>query len=203
MMKMFVFILLALLMPISSFAATLSGSLTFAKKAPFTGVLFANGGEGPSSAHLDQTNKVFDSNLLVVAPGGKITFQNSDDFQHNVFANDSKTDVKFDVGLMEQGQTTEVEVAWKENTITRIGCKIHPKMRSYVANINSDSYHIFPFEKKVKEYGIDLEVGTHNEFILLIPKYDALTFTLNAGESTTLEVTRKGKKRATLNVTLN
>lgn len=197
-----VLLILCFLLPISSFAATLSGSLVFTKKPPFTGVLFANGGKGPESAKLDQKNKVFDSNLLVVGTGGNITFKNSDDFQHNVFANDPKTNVKFDVGLMEKGQSTDLPVGWEENTITRIGCKIHPKMRSYIANINSDTFHVFPFEKKIKEYAIELDADSHESFTLSIPKYDELIFTLKSGESKTLEVTRKGKKRASLTVTL-
>lgn len=196
-------LLASLCLPVSAFAATLSGNLVFDKKAPYTGVLYANGGKGPASAQLDQSNKVFDKNVLVVGAGGKITFKNSDNFQHNIFANDPNTNVKFDVGLMEQGQSKEINANWQENTMTRIGCKIHPKMRSYIANVNSDAYHVFPFAKGTKDYPVSLDVGSHTEFTLSIPKYDAIKVNLAPGESKTIDVTRKGKKRATLTLALN
>lgn len=192
-----------LLLSFPAVASTLVGTLVFEKKAPYTGVIYAEGGQGPASAELDQKNKVFDKKLLVVGSGGELTFNNSDDFQHNIFANDPNSGVKFDVGLMEKGQQKQVTANWAENTVTRIGCKIHPKMRSYVANINSDTYQVLPFAKKVKSYDINLQAGSHNTFTLAMPKYDPVIVTLKSGESKTVDVLRKGKKKATLTLTLN
>lgn len=193
--------LFILSLPVS--ASTLVGTLVFEKKAPYAGVIFAEGGKGPAAVELDQKNKVFDKKLLVVGSGGELTFNNSDDFQHNIFANDPNSGVKFDVGLMEQGQQKQITANWAENTVTRIGCKIHPKMRSYIANINSDTYQILPFEKKVTSYDIKVEAGNHKRFTLAMPKYDPVVVTLAPGESKTVDVLRKGKKKATLTLTLN
>lgn len=195
-------IALSLAVSTNGIAANLSGSLTFDKKAPFTGVLYAKGGSGPKTDNLDQANKVFDKKLLVVGKGGEITFKNSDSFQHNIFANDATNNVKFDVGLMEQGQSKQITTDWDEGTVTRIGCKIHPKMRSYIANVNSDAYHVFPFAKGQKDYPFDLDVGSHSQFTLNIPKYDPINVNMSAGETKTIEVTRKGKKKATLTLAL-
>ena len=184
-------------------SATLTGNITFVKKPPFTGVLYANGGSGPSSAELDQSNKVFDKKLLVVGEGGNLKFKNSDSFQHNIFANDPNTNVKFDVGLMEQGQTKEIKADWKSGSVTRIGCKIHPKMRSYIANVPSDKFQVFEFEKKVKEYSVKLDVGSASTFTLSIPKYDDVVVSLSQGESKSVDIMYKGKKKATMTLSLD
>jgi plastocyanin len=183
-------------------AATLTGELSFVKKPPFVGILYAKGGEGPKAAELDQANKVFDKKVVIVGQNGEITFKNSDEFQHNIFANDPNSGVKFDVGLMNQGQTTKVTANWSENTLTRIGCKIHPKMRSYIANVNSDTYQVLPFTKKQKSYSIELDAGSATTFVLQIPKYDPVEVTLSPGEAKSVEVLYKGKLRANLSLTL-
>jgi len=89
---------------------------------------------------------------------------------------------------------------WAKDTIVRIGCKIHPKMRAYIANINSDHFQIFEFQKKKKTYSVHItDVPTLNrEITLMIPKYDAITITLNKGENKTIDITKKGKVRGTL-----
>lgn len=183
-------------------AGELSGKITFSKKAPFAGVLFvADGANGPSKTIIDQKDKVFTSKLAVIGANGMLEFSNSDTFQHNIFANDRRTGIKFDVGLMETGQTSSVKADWKDNTITRVGCKIHPKMRTYVANIQSSAYQVFEFDKKVKEYEVSLSSSSSsNDFVLMIPKYDKLAFTLKPGEENTFDITRKGKKKATLTI---
>lgn len=181
-------------------ADTVSGTLTFDKKAAFVGLFYANeGASGPAAATMDQKNKVFTDKLAVVGKGGNVTFNNSDDFQHNIFANDPNTNVKFDVGLIEPGQTSNVSVDWSENTLTRVGCKIHPRMRTYIANVTTETYQVIDFEKKNKSYDIKLDVtASQNSFSLVIPKYDKIDVTLAKGESKTVDVTRKGKKKATL-----
>jgi plastocyanin len=183
-------------------SATLTGTLEFVKKPSFVGIIYAEGGVGPATAQLDQSNKVFDKKMIVVGNNGEITFKNSDSFQHNIFANDPKTGVKFDVGLMNEGQNSNVTVNWADNTLTRIGCKIHPKMRSYIANVNSDAYQVLPFEKKQKTYPIKLEAGNHTKFVLQIPKYDPVEVELKSGEQQSVDVLYKGKKRATLTLQL-
>lgn len=197
--------LFAVILIVSSMQAwAVSGKLVFEKKPPFAGALFAKSGSGSTNntASLDQSNKVFNKKAFAVSNGGKIEFKNSDTFQHNIFANDAKSGVQFDVGLMEPNTMTNLDVSWEENTLTRIGCKIHPKMRSYILNTQSDYVHLFEFEKAVKEYDIsiaDVPADT-TAFVLLLPKYDILEFELAPGESKSIDVMRKGKKKATLTV---
>lgn len=202
-MKFIVFITLSFLST-CALAEQLTGTLIFDKKAPFVGLLYANEkSKGPKQADVDQKDKQFTKKIAIIGPGGKLEFTNSDSFQHNIFANDPSTGVKFDVGLMETGQTANIAVDWTENTLTRVGCKIHPRMRTYIANVPSNSYQILEFEKKVKDYKIDLNVNNgQNKFVLMIPKYDKVEFTLGPGEEKTLDVTRKSKKKGTLTVTL-
>jgi len=181
-------------------ADTINGTLTFDKKAAFVGLFYANEvTQGPSAASVDQKGKLFTDKLAVVGKGGNVEFNNSDDFQHNIFANDPNTNVKFDVGLMEPGQTSNVDVDWSENTLTRVGCKIHPRMRTYIANVTTETYQVIDFQKKDKSYQINLDVAAgQNHFSLVIPKYDKIDISLGKGESKTVDVTRKGKKKATL-----
>ena len=69
-------------------------------------------------------------------------------------------------------------------------------MRTYVANIQSSAYQVFEFEKKVNVYDVKLNNSSSvNEFVLMIPKYDQLTFTLALKEEKTLEVTAKVRKK--------
>lgn len=185
----------------STNADVISGEITFAKKAPFAGVLFVKQSKSASvKASMDQLNKKFTKKVTLGAPGTAVTFNNGDSFDHNIFANDLKNKVSFDIGLMPSGQASEIKMDWKEDTMVRIGCKIHPKMRSYIANVNSDYYQTFEFQKKVKSYPvsiIDVPADQH-EIELLIPKYEKITITLLKGESKTVDITKKGKVRGSL-----
>jgi len=149
---------------------------------------------------MDQLDKQFTKKVSVGAPDSKVTFKNGDDFDHNIFANDLANKISFDIGLMPSGQTSELKMDWLPDTIVRIGCKIHPKMRSYIANVNSDYYQAFEFQKKIKTYPVNiLEVPAHNrDIVLMIPKYEQLTLNLMQGESKTVDIVKKGKVKGTL-----
>ena len=185
-------------------ADVISGELTFTKKPPFTGILYVEGtGSSAKSPLVDQKDKAFTTKIAVGAPSNDIKFKNSDTFDHNIYANDSKQKVKFDVGLMTPGNDISMTMDWPQDTLVRIGCKIHPKMRGYIANVNSDHYHAFDFQKKVKSYKFSIEgvPGSADKVVLLMPKYDTQTITLAKGQTQTVDVTRKGKVRATLTLT--
>lgn len=186
---------------LTSMADTLSGTIVFDRKAPFAGALYAKeNSAGNTKAEMDQTNKVFDKKIVAVGNGGNIEFKNSDEFQHNIFANDPNSGAQFDVGLMESGSKSELAVTWRENTLTRIGCKIHPKMRSYILNVPTKTFQLFEFEKKVKEYKVELKnVDSATEsFVLSIPKYDDLEVNLAEGESKTVDILKNGKRKGQL-----
>lgn len=185
----------------SAIADTVTGKITFVKKPPYAGALYVKeSATGVSAATLDQSNKVFNQKIFAVSNGGKIQFKNSDEFQHNIFANDPNSGVQFDVGLMNPGANLDLDVKWQENSLTRIGCKIHPKMRSYILNVPTKVFQLFEFEKKVKEYDVSLAnvQASHNTFVLSLPKYEEIEVTLNPGDEKTVDILRKGKVRGSL-----
>ena len=194
---------------IGSSAATadvISGKLEFVKKPPFTGILYvSNAGESDKKPAIDQKDKAFTTKIAVGSPNNIMQFSNSDTFDHNIYANDKKQKVKFDVGLMTPGNSTKLKMVWPDDSLVRVGCKIHPKMRSYVANIKSDHYHPFAFEKKVKSYDFKIEQVPSDKKLLtlLMPKYDKQIIELAKGESKIIEITRKGKVKGSLTITRN
>jgi hypothetical protein len=182
-------------------ADTIKGKIEFVKKPPFTGILYiGDSGGDKKQPMIDQQDKAFTTKIAVGIPNDIIKFSNSDTFDHNIYANDAKQKVKFDVGLMTPGHSTKLKMVWPDDSLVRIGCKIHPKMRSYVANINSRFYHAFQFTKKVKSYQFSIAKvpDDKSQLTLIMPKYDKLTIELKKGESKTVEVKRKGKVKATL-----
>lgn len=184
-------------------ADVINGKIEFVKKAPYTGLLYVPGsGQSVKSPMIDQKDKAFTTSIAVGSPNNTIKFKNSDTFDHNIYANDRKQKVKFDVGLMTPGNATELKMEWPEETLVRIGCKIHPKMRGYVANVSSDHFHAFEFKKKVKSYDFKIEQvpGDKNQLILLMPKYPKQTIDIKKGESKTIDIQRKGKTKATLTI---
>lgn len=199
-------ILALLLLAVSqmSLADVITGKLEFKKKPPFAGLLYVTDDSGSDKKPLiDQKGKQFTTKIAVGSPDNVITFKNSDTFDHNIYANDGKQKVKFDVGLMTPTNQTQLTMDWPKETLVRIGCKIHPKMRSYVANVTSDHFQAFEFQKKVKSYDIKIDgvPAGKNQLKLLMPKYDKLTIDLKKGETKTIEVKRKGKLRGSLTLT--
>lgn len=195
---------LTLVMGQSAIADTISGKLEFTKKPPFAGVIYVAGsGSSEKKPAIDQKGKAFTTKIAVGVPNEMIDFINSDTFNHNIYANDKKQNVKFDVGLMTPDNATQIKIDWPNETLVRVGCKIHPKMRSYIANIKSDHFQALSFEKKVKNYDISIKQvpGDKHQVVLLMPKYDKLTVELKKGESKTVEITRKGKPRGSLTLT--
>ena len=187
--------------PAASLADVISGEITFIKRAPFSGVLFVKQDQAAQvTATMDQLDKAFTKKAVVGSPGSTIIFKNGDSFDHNIFANDLGKKISFDVGLMPSGQSTELSRDWQQNTMVRIGCKIHPKMRAYIANVNSDHYQVFEFQKKVKKYTVNIEdvPGDSHQLACMIPKYDTIELTLAPGESKMVDIIKKGKVKGTL-----
>ena len=141
--------------------------------------------------------------LGVASHQGQLKLENQDKFEHNIFANDAKSGVEFDIGLMPPGSSQSIKADWQTNTLVRIGCKIHPKMRSYIANIPSDNYLGFEFVKKQKTVLFELKDvdANSNQFVLLLANMDKLEITLAKGESKTIEIVRKGKKKGSISLT--
>ena len=190
-----------------SVADTVTGTLTFIKKASFAGVVYMEAIEGYEApliegANVDQLDKKFTKKIVVGGKGGTVSFRNSDAIDHNIFSNDSHSGVKFDVGLMVPAGKKTIDVTWEERLLVRYGCKIHPKMKSYIFTSPTSFYQVMEFEKKVKSYSFVLEnvPSELTEVSLMIPKYDTATLKLAEGESKEMVVIRKGKKKAILTV---
>ena len=185
-------------------ADSLAGELNFTKSLPFVGILYFKDNSGsPNANSIDQKNKIFGHRLVPVSKDGALNFVNSDDYAHNIFANDIKKGIKFDVGLMPPGHNLSLKVDWQEDILLRVGCKIHPKMRAYVANISSRAYQIFNFEKRINTFpvainNIDPEL---TRATLLLPKYDPIEIDITTGQTVTVDITKRGKIKGTLTLT--
>lgn len=184
-------------------AQSISGTITFIKKPPMVGIAYI-----PSTtsntipAEIDQLDKQFTTKMAVIKPGDSVTFKNSDNVEHNVFANDVKESAKFDVGLMPPGGEKQIRVDWKENSIVRVGCKIHPKMRTYLASIDTPYHKIIEFQKGKQEYKFTINNIPKDSKALFfnIPKYDVVALDLSVGTSWTMDITKKGKVRGHITI---
>ncbi|PCJ16527.1 MAG: hypothetical protein COB04_10665 [Gammaproteobacteria bacterium] len=187
----------------SAVADTVSGTIEFLKKPPLAGLLYLVGGkQAANSDQLDQKDKKFTKDILVRSAGGEIVFNNSDSVDHNIFANDTKTNAKFDVGLMATGNQIKKTFDWPIGSMIRIGCKIHPKMKSYIVTTDSVHYESFQFKRSGGPYSFSLTdiPSQQNEFILSIPRYDPVKISLNAGESKTVVIIKKGKEKGSITI---
>jgi plastocyanin len=187
-----------------SLAKSISGTISFIKKPPLVGIAYIPSEDSyTSKSEIDQLNKQFTAKMVVAKPGDSVTFRNSDNVDHNVFANDIKQSAKFDVGLMYPGGEKQVLVNWQENSIVRVGCKIHPKMRTYLASIDTPHYEIIEFQKDKKTYTFTIAnvPESANTLLFDIPKYDKVTIDLSTDSSWTAKITKNGKLRG--NITIN
>jgi plastocyanin len=185
-------------------AKSISGTISFIKKPPLVGIAYIPSEDSyTSKSAIDQLNKQFTAKMVVAKPGDSVTFRNSDNVDHNVFANDIKQSAKFDVGLMYPGGEKQVLVNWQENSIVRVGCKIHPKMRTYLASINTPHYEIIEFQKDKKTYTFTIAnvPESANTLLFDIPKYDTVTIDLSTDSSWTAKITKNDKLRG--NITIN
>ena len=199
--KLFIIVPLSLYFVSCAFADTVTAELAFTKRPPFAGLIYLVDNKTTSSqVTVDQKDKQFTKKLQVGSSGQQIKFNNSDEVEHNIFTNETKHSANFDVGLMPPGATSAVELNWQENSIVRIGCKIHPKMRAYIANILSDYYQVIDFEKSKKTYQIQINdvPKTLTTMNLLMPGYKNMEFELQPGETKEVPISKKGKQRGTL-----
>lgn len=193
---------------VSTFAAagTLEGVLTFEKRNPYVGVAFfsdATDGGPEICGALDQKDKAFSDMLVVGKTGCEIGFTNSDDTDHNIFANDLESGVSFDVGLIEPGGSAATTVSWSEGHLVRLGCKIHPKMVSYIANLPTRHFSVIEFVNGQSEthFAIGNVPDDASEVTVILQPLDPIVVEIQPGESKEVEVTRSGKAFGTLVLT--
>lgn len=179
-------------------ADTLHAHLTFERILPFVGVLYVPdaAAELPPKALLDQKNKQFSAPVVVVAPRSELKIKNSDEFEHNIFADDRQTNIAFDLGTIVPRGNFRLPVRWKQDSLLRLGCKIHPKMKAYVANIQASRYATIAFEPGKMDYEVVLDKvpAAKAEVRLLLPELPPLVMSLKAGQSKLLPVIVQGRE---------
>jgi hypothetical protein len=176
-------------------ADTLQGEFTFHKKAPEVALVYLPEDTSLSpdvEPVLDQQEKAFTSSLVVGTKGSKVVFQNSDSVSHNIFADDREANVKFDVGLINTGEHASQDLHW-ENTVVKCSCKIHPKMRAWVASISSKYYEIVDFEKQKQSFKFTMDNLPEEltKVSIWMNKYEKIETSVNKGESETVEIKRR------------
>lgn len=132
--------------------ATLEGTLSFERSPRVALVYFPEDvGLQPAELVIDQKDKAFSVPLVAGALGSRLVFRNSDSIQHNVYADDQRAGVSFDIGLAEPGVAKGAQITWKTGEVARCGCKIHPRMQLWVASITSRYHQVVVFPDSVPE----------------------------------------------------
>lgn len=192
---------------LTSFAAhadTVEVELYFDRIIPFTGLLYApEPNPAPISASVDQIGKRFTKRIIAGSPNGDFTFMNSDEFEHNIFADVPHQNAIFDVGLMQPGETASMRIEWSRDSLVRIGCKIHPRMRAYLANISTERFTAFERAPGTREYRLSLEdvPATAPAVTLLLAGFDPMRIPIAVGEKQELALTRNGQPAASGTIT--
>ena len=178
---------------------TLKIEFEFSKLPPRTGILYLPEEGNLSMINqlvIDQVNKKFTEILTVGNQGSMVVFKNSDSVDHNIYANDLGAKVFFDVGLAEPGEESTILMNWEAGSVIRIGCKIHPRMRSYIANIPSTHYKILRFRRNKTRYRFKME-GIPDELvqvkIWLLGYVDVDTYVL-IGETKVIPLIQRQKR---------
>ena len=193
-------VLLFLALPVSA-AEPITLTLEFHKRPPNVALIYVHdASENPRSAIVDQMDKQFTSKMVVVTPGSNVIFKNSDLIDHNIFAREASAGARFDVGLMAPGGEKHVEVNWNKNVLVRVGCKIHPKMRMYIASMPAKFVKIVEFNRNQKSVDVvlsELPDNTRRVFVE-IPRYEPLEISLEAGAIHQKALVKNGKLRGSV-----
>lgn len=185
-------------------ADSVVAKLFFEKSPPRAGVLYAaDGQKNPIKKEVvDQTDKQFDDDIYVMSPGSEIIFKNSDTMDHNIFARGNENAPAFDVGLISPQSEKTMPVEWGTSSFERLGCKIHPKMRAYMASVPNDNYLAMPFKQAGLNESYTLEIDDSTTKIgLLLSGYDPLEVAVAKGETVEVEIKKRDDVRGKLVIT--
>lgn len=188
-------------------AATLEGSISF-EQAPRVALVYFSEDRSLDAATtitVDQKGKEFTQMLVVAPPGGTVAFSNSDDVQHNVFAEDKEIGVSFDIGLANPQSVNPQPVSWKEGQVVRCGCRIHPKMQVWIAAIRSRHFKAMTFEPGAKgpvAFTIADVPAQYRRVRVWTPRFESQEVELTSGKPANVEFARKDKVFATVSLTL-
>jgi hypothetical protein len=185
---------------------TIKGILHFSAKPAYVGIFYANDNvAGKSPLEVDQVNKHFMKKVYVNDSVGNTVFKNSDATDHNIYTNSPHASAKFNVGLIAPGQQVTVDASnWNQDAVLRLGCKIHPRMKTFIANVKTSNYQVLELSKKIKNYRLilsDISFDT-TKVTLWLPRYEPITINLEQLGSQSFELVKKGKKRGYLKISI-
>lgn len=189
-----------------SLAGTLTGDFVFKKRPPRGALIyFMEDRSLKTETNIDQKNTAFTKTIAVGAKGSTVKFFNSDTINHNIYANDRESQVNFDIGLAPPGSSFEQKITWEEGTMVRISCKIHPKMRAWIASVPSKYHATVTFPRKTKKLSFEITdvPDSISKIKIWMPGYNAIEVDLPKGNSKAVELKRKKKKRGTLTLARN
>ncbi len=90
-------------------------------------------GAEPVTAAMQQQNRRFEPELLIVPKGSKVSFPNLDPIFHNIFSLSRAQ--SFDLGYYAEGKSREV--AFPNEGIVQVYCHVHPEMYGVVVVTSS------------------------------------------------------------------
>ncbi|MFC1650179.1 carboxypeptidase regulatory-like domain-containing protein [Candidatus Latescibacterota bacterium] len=117
---------------------------------------------------INQQNKMFVPDLLVIQAGTTVGFPNLDPLYHNVFSYSKAK--RFDIGRYKQGNSKDV--LFDNEGVVEVFCEIHENMLAYIVVVNT------PYFTTVDENG---------EFSINVPsgKYDVKAWSPSSEEEIT------------------
>ena len=130
----------------------------------------------------------------------QVMIQNKSYRDANVYANDRKNLVKFDVGLAPPNSTSWQQVTWKNGIVVRIGSKIRPKWRAWIASLSSKYYATVAFSRRGRKafFRIANVPSNISKIKIWMPNYKVVTVSVKPGSSKTIDLKRRRRKRGTL-----
>jgi plastocyanin len=144
--------------------------------------------------NLDQKDKEFTKSLVVASPGSEVTFKNSDEVAHNIFALDQAAGVFFDVGMVAPKEQAKKTIDWQAGKVVRLGCKIHPEMKAYIANVESRYNKIISLKPEEVKSTLTLNTGAKlTKVAFWFPKFDPIEVDIPAGKTQSVPLVKKGE----------
>ncbi|MDT8448416.1 MAG: hypothetical protein RRB13_16105 [bacterium] len=186
--------------PLAS-AWELSGLMEFSTRPPTGMVVYLPEDQGRQGEQLlDQKNKAFLPEFLLIPPGAQMKIKNSDEVDHNVYANDREAKVQFDIGLRPPGSTVSVPVDWNEGTLVKLSCSIHPNMRAWVLPVSSRYAQAFKIPSRARSFSFSLKnlPEKYSKIRLLVPGYSEIEASLPSAGELTIPLERKGRGKGTV-----
>ena len=79
-------------------AETISGVFSYTERALEASIIYIDSDKdvAPVTVRVNQVNKEFSEKIIIAPKGSKITFDNSDTVQHNVFVNNQEAGLEYD-----------------------------------------------------------------------------------------------------------